>query len=613
MPQDSGHRFQVDLRGLIDLLSQHLYSGPSVFVRELLQNGVDAIEARCALDEEHEGFIELEVMSGGADQPPTLLFRDNGIGLTESEAHEFLATIGMSSKRGAVTSRGEGFLGQFGIGLLSCFLVSDEIVVISKSARDLDAPTLEWRGAADGTYSVRSIDRDMEPGTQIYLRAKPSGVEWMDVDRIRELCQKYGRYLHHKVELTSNGITQSLNEIPLWEHDTHDESEREHLMNVGEELFDRTFFDVFPLHSDFGQVQGLAFVLGRAAHAGSAQSHRAYLKNMLLSEKAQNLLPDWAFFVQCVVNVKGLRPTASRESFYEDASFEAAREDLGECLRRYLINLSRQDPARLRQFIAIHDTSIKALAVDDDECLKIFADWLPFETSAGTMTLGEYCKQHDVIRYVATRDQFRQISQVAAAESFDVINAGYVYDTQILNRLAEVTGAKIEPFDADELSDRFEPLSLKEREAVADFERLADRVLQPFKCAGEVVKFHPVELPALFITNESADFLRSVEASQDEADELWNGILSGIAQEASATSYAHLHLNYENPLIRRLAGMDSEDAQRRCIELLYIQSLLMGHFPLRSREVRMLNTGLLGLIDWATAPGEQNKDPSSEA
>ena len=357
MPQDSGHRFQVDLRGLIDLLSQHLYSGPSVFIRELLQNGVDAIAARRGLDAEHEGFIELEVMSGGVDQPPTLMFRDNGIGLTEEEAHQFLATIGMSSKRGAVASRGEGFLGQFGIGLLSCFLVSDEIVVISKSARDLESPTLEWRGAADGTYSVRTIERDMEPGTQIYLRAKPSGLEWMEVERIRGLCQKYGRYLHHRIELTANGVTESLNELPLWEHDTNDSFEREHLMKVGQDLFDRSFFDVFPIQSEFGQVQGLAFVLGRAAHSGSAQCHRTYLKNMLLSEKTQNLLPDWAFFVQCVVNVKDLRPTASRESFYEDASFEAAREDLGECLRRYLINLSRQDPVRLRQFIAIHDTS----------------------------------------------------------------------------------------------------------------------------------------------------------------------------------------------------------------------------------------------------------------
>ena len=40
------HAFQVDLRGLVDLLSHHLYSSPRVYVRELLQNAVDAITAR---------------------------------------------------------------------------------------------------------------------------------------------------------------------------------------------------------------------------------------------------------------------------------------------------------------------------------------------------------------------------------------------------------------------------------------------------------------------------------------------------------------------------------------------------------------------------------------
>nr|WSX25490.1 hypothetical protein OG690_33555 [Streptomyces tubercidicus] len=40
------HTFQVDLRGLVDLLSHHLYSSPRVYLRELLQNAVDAITAR---------------------------------------------------------------------------------------------------------------------------------------------------------------------------------------------------------------------------------------------------------------------------------------------------------------------------------------------------------------------------------------------------------------------------------------------------------------------------------------------------------------------------------------------------------------------------------------
>ena len=38
--------FQVDLKGIIRLLSENLYSSANVFLRELLQNAVDAIAAR---------------------------------------------------------------------------------------------------------------------------------------------------------------------------------------------------------------------------------------------------------------------------------------------------------------------------------------------------------------------------------------------------------------------------------------------------------------------------------------------------------------------------------------------------------------------------------------
>ena len=42
--------FQVDLKGIIRLLSENLYSSGDVFLRELLQNAVDAIAARRELE-----------------------------------------------------------------------------------------------------------------------------------------------------------------------------------------------------------------------------------------------------------------------------------------------------------------------------------------------------------------------------------------------------------------------------------------------------------------------------------------------------------------------------------------------------------------------------------
>lgn len=112
----AANSFQVDLRGLVDLLSHHLYSSPRVYVRELLQNAVDAVTARQALDPEAEIRIRLSASAG------RVTIEDSGIGLTAAEAHSLLATIGRSSKRGGEhgleTTRRE-FLGQFGIGLLA--------------------------------------------------------------------------------------------------------------------------------------------------------------------------------------------------------------------------------------------------------------------------------------------------------------------------------------------------------------------------------------------------------------------------------------------------------------------------------------------------------------
>ena len=132
--KEGGYSFQVDLKGVIRLLSENLYSSGDVFLRELLQNAVDAIQARKGEEPGFDGGkIRIEYRQAAGRQA-RLVFSDNGIGLTREEIHTFLSVIGQSSKRGEM--RRGSFIGQFGIGLLSCFLVVDEILVKSRSVRE---------------------------------------------------------------------------------------------------------------------------------------------------------------------------------------------------------------------------------------------------------------------------------------------------------------------------------------------------------------------------------------------------------------------------------------------------------------------------------------------
>ena len=87
MSTSNEYRFQVNLSGMIQILSNHLYSSPKVFLRELMQNATDAITARKEVEPGYQGEARIE-LTGTGDQL-TMMVEDNGVGLTEADIHEF--------------------------------------------------------------------------------------------------------------------------------------------------------------------------------------------------------------------------------------------------------------------------------------------------------------------------------------------------------------------------------------------------------------------------------------------------------------------------------------------------------------------------------------------
>ncbi len=599
------HKFQVHLHGLIELLSDHLYSEPKVFVRELLQNGVDAIRARTKIDPEHVGEIVFEVIAPKGKMP-TLIVTDNGIGLNEEEVHKFLATIGESSKRAA---RGQGptdYIGQFGIGILSCFVVSAEIVVISRSAKEGSA-ALEWRARPDGTYDLKSIDRDLAPGTQVCLTAKPELAELFDAETLIAEATRYGGLLPYPIRVVAGKRSQIVNDRPApWRQRFSSAKNREKaLFEFGREAFRIDFFDAIPIRSKVGDVDGIAYVLPFEANLAARREDRVYLKNMLLSERADNLLPEWAFFVKAVVNANDLRPTASRESFYEDRKLEAARVALGDCLRNYIVDLAEKRPEKMMEFLGLHSLALKALAVQDEEFYKMIIDSLPFETTAGAMTFGEYRRENETVSFAATTDQFRNLARVAAAQQRCIINGGYTYDSDLLRRASDLLGLHVAEVESRDLAEEFEELDVEEHDRLFAFLEAAAAALRPFRCEPSVKKFRPAEIPVLFSSSKETRYFRSLEQSKEIANPLWAGVLDNLgSSRKSAGTGSQLIFNGNNPLIQKLAQVKGEPMLRRVAQMLYVQALMLSQEPLTSKELQLLNDGLLDLIGWGIADGK---------
>ncbi|MFG2884485.1 HSP90 family protein [Streptomyces sp. NPDC048297] len=589
------HTFQVDLRGLVDLLSHHLYSSPKVYLRELLQNAVDAVTARRA--EEPGAPARVRLYADGGEG--ALRVEDSGVGLTESDVHSLLATIGRSSKRaeGLQEARSD-FLGQFGIGLLACFVVAERIRVVSRSARTPGAPPVEWTARDDGSYTVRTLPDSArpEPGTIVHLTARPGAAEWLSPERVRTLAREFGSLLPYDVRVGEEPVA----ELPApWDRPYPSPSGRRvALARHCHDLFGFTPLDSIDLAVPLAGIRGVAYVLPAAVSPAQRASHRVHLKGMLLTERAEQLLPDWAFFVRCVLDTDSLRPTASREALYEDETLAAVREALGERIRSWLTALAAGDPERLAAFLAVHHLGVKSLARHDREMLRTMLPWLPFETTDGQLSLEEFAQRHPVVHFTRTVEEYRQVAPIASAQGIGVVNGGYTYDSELIEALPAVRpGSVVAELDADIVTAHLDTVDAAQELALSGFLASARAKLDPLGCDVVLRAFHPLSVPALHLDDRAARHEQARAAAEEEADDLWAGILGSLRGGAPR---ARLVLNHLNPLIRRISSLGDPELIGTATESLYGQALLMAQRPLRPADTALLNRAFIGLLEWAT-------------
>jgi molecular chaperone HtpG len=596
------HSFQVDLRGLVDLLSQHLYSSPRVYVRELLQNAVDAVTARRRIDADAPTAIRLVLDAAG------LRVEDPGVGLSEQDAHLFLATIGRSSKRDELAGARQEFLGQFGIGLLACFTVAETIRVVTRSAADPQAPTIEWAAASDGKYTVRQLTGDQErsePGTTVYLTPRHGAHRWFVPDTVVDLAREYGALLPYEVTVETRGVegfpdarTSTTESPAVWDRAYASPAERRAaLFAYGEQTLGFPALDVIELDLPLAGIRGAAYVLPQPGNPAESGRHRVYLKGMLLSDASTKLLPDWAFFVRCLVNTDTLRPTASREDLYEDETLAAVREALGTRLRDWLTGLAANAPERLAAFLSVHMLGVKALARYDADLLRIMLPHLEFETTDGRISLHSFAKRHQVLRFTPTVEEFRQVAPIASAQGVGVVNGGYTYDSELLQLLPEVLpGTTVEQLDPDTLANALSPVDPAEELALAGFLSAARATLDAVDCDVVMRAFYPASVSALHLDTRAARTERTRAEVAEDSDELWAELLGALK---STRARAQLVLNHNSPVLRQLARIDDPGLLATAVESLYGQAMLMTHRPLRAADSALLNRAFGDLLGWA--------------
>mgnify|MGYP001668774277 FL=1 len=581
---------------MVDLLSRNLYSGPRVYIRELLQNGLDAIEARSALDPGCPRRVTITI------EGRTLKCRDSGVGLTEEEAAGLLSTIGASSKRDELGMARSDFLGQFGIGMLSCFMISDSITVYSRSAKSANSPTVIWQGKTEGTYTTQPLGPGDphnlgEPGTEVVLEAHP-GEPWIDPDTVRALVDEFASLLPISIEVRSDSAaTFHGNETPVWELEPAAQQQwcDEHLGSAG--------VDIIPIDVPAAGVKGIAIVSQRP-NALSSDHHTVYAKKMLVSRACEGIVPQWAYFVRFIGNSNYLRLTASREQLSDDELLENTRQAIGSSIRQWLEDMAENSPSRFNDFISIHAMGLRAVAVRDPYMLDLTARYVPLESTVGTFPLLDLLASHESIRYTRTVDQYRALADVAASQSMVLVNAGYAYDEELINALLtdprySTIAQKIRLVDPSELLDAFEECTLSEQAEAMDLMLIAAQAIDPSDCEVVLRRLTPLTLPALYLPDPDFAGRHVQRNSQAQASKMWAGIM-GVSDPFANSKPPRLVLNRSNSLITRLIHASSvPQTASNVLRGLYVQSLLAGRQTLGPKERAWAAQLLASLLDSA--------------
>lgn len=564
-------KFHVSIAGLMAVNEDAIYAaGPEVFLRELLQNGQDGVSKLHQTRPQYVGEVRIEVTQDAAET--TVMIEDNGAGMSFSESRLALSTIAHSTKCGA---NGAAFVGRFGLGLLSAFLVADEVTIFSCPS-DSDEPGVHWVGRIDGTFTARPSTVMQSHGTRVFLRLRADKRERFTPEALLEIARKYGRYLPHRVTFRSGSMNELVtDEAPLWEQPLS----QEELLDRGKELFDAAMLSAFHFQSEDAGAQGIAFIQADGCHPSGEASHLVFIKRMMVSENALDLEPAGAPFLRLILNSDRLRPNVGRDAVMTtDSHLPTLRRDVEAALKQHLQMLHKCQPYLCASIVMRQYRCLAQLAVKDQSYLAYLLDYLELETTLGQMPLGDIFRRHgDRVEYVTDTTEFQRVKAKARSEGDCIV----LVVTESAHLLMELVDAATKGSKAT---------CITAREYLA---RFANTKGPPSKREVVVIEAARTEFAkencvAAFYETDEPDEMARLDIGTDES------LLRLLATDDDAAAASkQLLLNRQHQVVSQLID-GAADADQLCVWLrvLYHIALLEAREAPSAAETRRFSRAL---------------------
>lgn len=475
--------FKTESKRVLDLMINSIYTNKEIFLRELISNASDALDKLYYLSLTNKDIKvkknDLEIKIDLDKEARTLTITDNGCGMAEDELENNLGVIAESGSL-HFKEENEGkddvnIIGQFGVGFYSAFMVSDKVVVESKSYKDEDSHIWESTGV-DG-YTI-SKGKKETTGTKITLYLKKDTEDYNYSDflteyKIRSIIKKYSDYISYPIKMmventrkredsdeyetyTEEATLNSM--VPLWKKDKKNIKNEEY-NNFYEDRFHDYEEPLKVLHFNMeGNVNftALLFIPSHAPYDFYSKEYEKglalYTNGVLIMDKCSDLLPDYFSFVKGVIDTEDIPLNISRETLQDNKNIKLIAKSIESKIKKELLSMLSDERDKYEEFYKAFGMGLKFGIYNDYGINKDkLSDLVMFYSSKDKKltTLKEYTermKEGQESIYYACGESVDKIDMMPQVESvkdkYEVLYLTEYVDEFSIITLAEYEGKK---------------------------------------------------------------------------------------------------------------------------------------------------------------------------
>lgn len=399
MPEQK--EFRAEVRKVLNILTNSLYTNREIFLRELISNASDALDKlryrvnRGETPRLPETALEIRITLD--KDAKTLTIADTGLGMTPDElaenlgtiaksgSEEFLASLPQQEGKDGEPADASNIIGRFGVGFYSVFMVADRVEVTSRPAF-ADGNPAAWRWSSDGlgTFTVEECPDD-EParGTVIVAHLKEDASEFLEPYRVQSVIRKHSAFVPFPVLVDGEQVNT---QPALWREPRSSISQEDYNAFYKHLTFDSAEpLDVLHISVD-APVQFNALLYIPAATQDFFGADRdfwgldLYARRVLIQHRNKDIIPDWLAFLKGVVDTEDLPLNISRETLQENRVLMKISQTITRQMLNHLEKMVRERPEVYERFWKLHSKIFK-LSYQDFALRERVAALLRFNSS----------------------------------------------------------------------------------------------------------------------------------------------------------------------------------------------------------------------------------------